>query len=706
MAEARQPGDRPRVSVVVPCFRGAADLPRCLASLASQTLPADDFEVVVVLNGPDDGAVDAHGGIRAAWPTLRLRVVRSAQPGAGRARNLGVAAATGEQVTFVDHDDYVSPDYLAVLLDLAEPGVVPLAQVADVAHTRDGGVGEPNRENYIAQWFGPLAGQVVAPGPNPRALGFNVGKLLPLELAREIRFDERLRSGEDLVYWLDVVCRVRFRIAVADERATYYRVLRDQSVSRRDASYEFGVSQRLDVLERLSAEATTGVALAAKRVHHAFMRAQSKLLADHLTAHPDQRDRALDEIADRQLAQKVSWRSLNGDAEDLAILYAFLPFADTSALVASRRLRVRGDVVDVLSNDLDAIRGQDAANWRLVERVLSRHEEVRAPASAFNWAAIRGFSTRGAKVIDNWIAQRGRPYRSVYSRAMLPASHLLAAQVKLRYPETRWLAEFSDPMVLNPYGERRVSEADDDGLWRRLSGAVAAAGFEPPADRNVPDLTELIAYALADEILFTNRNQMEFMLADVEPALAERVRERAHCEHHPVPEPALYQVAHRDYDLEPGRVNVAYFGAFYATRGLTEVVDALTSLAQEDRDRIAFHVFTGDPATLAEQVAALGLGDVIRVNGHVPYLECLNLTTRMDVLLINDARTRQHYDINPYLPSKWSDYSGSGTPIWALVESGSVLDGMEVAHRTDLGDVAGVRAVFEKLAADADGRGV
>lgn len=701
MAEARQPGDRPRVSVVVPCYRAAAELPRCLDSLAAQSLPTSDFEVVLVLNGPDDGALE---GVRTRWPSLRLRTVRSATPGAGRARNLGVAVATGEQVTFVDHDDLVSPDYLATLLALARPGIVPLAQVADVAVGPDGTLGEPDRDNYLGEWFGPLAGQEVGAGAHPRALGFNVGKMLPLEVARAVRFDEDLSSGEDLVYWLEVACRLRFRIAVADEAATYHRVLRPGSVSRAEATYDFGVTQRLDVLERLVARPTTGLPVAARRVRAAFVRAQTVQLAAHLAAHPEERDRALAEIADRRLAEQVDWEVLNGEAEDLAILYAFLPFADTSALVASRRLRARGDVVDVLSNNLDAIRGRDPANWRLVDRVLSRRREIGAAASAYNWAALRAFCDRGATVVDDWVARRGRPYRSVYSRAMLPGSHLLAARVKLRHPETRWLAEFSDPMVMNPYGERRVAEADDDGLWRELSTAMAAAGVTAPKDRNVPEMTELVAYALADEILFTNRNQMEFMLADVEPELADRVRARARCEHHPVPEPALYQVEQRDYDLAPGRVNVAYFGAFYATRGLTEVVHALASLDQASRDRIAFHVFTGDPATLAEQVAALGLGDVIRVNGHVPYLECLNLTTRMDVLLINDARTRQHYDINPYLPSKWSDYSGSGTPVWALVEPGSVLDGMEVAHRTPLGDTAGVRAVFEELAASDTGR--
>jgi hypothetical protein len=43
----------------------------------------------------------------------------------------------------------------------------------------------------------------------------------------------------------------------------------------------------------------------------------------------------------------------------------------------------------------------------------------------------------------------------------------------------------------------------------------------------------------------------------------------------------------------------------------------------------------------------------------------------MDILIINDATTDKK--INPYLPSKLSDYIGSGKDIWALYEKGSIL---------------------------------
>ena len=39
-----------------------------------------------------------------------------------------------------------------------------------------------------------------------------------------------------------------------------------------------------------------------------------------------------------------------------------------------------------------------------------------------------------------------------------------------------------------------------------------------------------------------------------------------------------------------------------------------------------------------------------------------------------DAVVTEYMGVNPYLPSKLSDYLGSDTPIWAIVEKGSSLD--------------------------------
>ena len=54
----------------------------------------------------------------------------------------------------------------------------------------------------------------------------------------------------------------------------------------------------------------------------------------------------------------------------------------------------------------------------------------------------------------------------------------------------------------------------------------------------------------------------------------------------------------------------------------------------------------------------------MRVGPYVRYLEFLNLTTKFDCLIVNDAATGASHARNPYLPSKWADYRGAGTPVW------------------------------------------
>jgi GT2 family glycosyltransferase len=84
----------------------------CLASLDDQTAPVDALDVVVVDNGSTDGTAE----LLARWAEAgtdagaggRRRVVTEPVPGLSRARNAGIAAATGDVVLFLD-DDAVAP---------------------------------------------------------------------------------------------------------------------------------------------------------------------------------------------------------------------------------------------------------------------------------------------------------------------------------------------------------------------------------------------------------------------------------------------------------------------------------------------------------------------------------------------------------------------------------------------------------------------
>ena len=93
----------PTLSVIVPVYNVASYLPECLESILGQSLA--DLEVIAVDDGSTDGCLEILQRYAADDP--RLRVLTQENSGQGAARNLGVAHARGQFLTFCDSDDTV-----------------------------------------------------------------------------------------------------------------------------------------------------------------------------------------------------------------------------------------------------------------------------------------------------------------------------------------------------------------------------------------------------------------------------------------------------------------------------------------------------------------------------------------------------------------------------------------------------------------------
>jgi glycosyltransferase involved in cell wall biosynthesis len=107
----------PRVSVITPAKDAAATLPAMLDAIAALEPVNGGIELVVV----DDGSSDATRAIAAAHPAV-ARVVDGGGGGPGRARNLGVAASTGDVIAFTDADCMPAPGWLAAALAVLDAG--------------------------------------------------------------------------------------------------------------------------------------------------------------------------------------------------------------------------------------------------------------------------------------------------------------------------------------------------------------------------------------------------------------------------------------------------------------------------------------------------------------------------------------------------------------------------------------------------------
>ena len=99
------------LSIVIATFNRSAYLLRTLESLAGQTLPAQEFEILVVNNNSTDDTPAVFAGFARQHPELRLRMVAEPVQGISYARNRGVAEAKGECIVFIDDDEEAVPDF-------------------------------------------------------------------------------------------------------------------------------------------------------------------------------------------------------------------------------------------------------------------------------------------------------------------------------------------------------------------------------------------------------------------------------------------------------------------------------------------------------------------------------------------------------------------------------------------------------------------
>lgn len=191
-----------KISIIVPVYKVERSL-LCAALDSIRAQSYTDWECILVDDGtPDDGGAVCDD---CAAQDARFRVIHTENQGVSAARNTGLAAATGAYVTFVDSDDWVTPQYLehmyaaltATGADCAVGGCkftdAP-GQVQAAAHCE---TKPADRETlltdlfYMRRPFAPIEVTAVW------------GTLYRADCLREVRFRRDMAVGEDFAFKME-----------------------------------------------------------------------------------------------------------------------------------------------------------------------------------------------------------------------------------------------------------------------------------------------------------------------------------------------------------------------------------------------------------------------------------------------------------------------------------------------------------------------
>jgi succinoglycan biosynthesis protein ExoO len=196
-------GAREKISVIMPTFNSVRTVDRAIDSVLAQT--HTEWQLIIVDDASTDATVEKLEQRRRGHEE-KIIIVRCRQNGGpGSARNRGIERCDGEWIAVLDADDAWRASRLEVLLDKAKR--------ASADAVCDNLLGF---DDYYGKETGPLFSKLPVRLDIEAAVAdtyggtYNLGYLKPVirrafVTAHQITYDEDLRTGEDLLYLMNLL---------------------------------------------------------------------------------------------------------------------------------------------------------------------------------------------------------------------------------------------------------------------------------------------------------------------------------------------------------------------------------------------------------------------------------------------------------------------------------------------------------------------
>lgn len=635
------------VTAIIPTYKEGLAYDT-INSVLKQDYPERLLSVIVAFNGADTEYLSI---LKEKYKNEeRVKILECPKQGLGAARNHAVKQVTTNYLFFLDDDDYLTEQYISDAMQHASAKTSIIVTRMD--NLEDG---ELVKDTYINNAIDRMPQIITAEKEKPISLYTSMcGKIYKTKELQDTysAIPEDMDNSEDVRFWVDNIGKIRGEtVTIKEPDEAYIRRVTEDSMSRpsEDRRYKVFVTDKLFIIdsfkERLLKKETSPNE---KKFILNMIQAQTK----HIQAYLNEVNDTTAEAVYREIKKSDNVflnKSLFGKEKGIAFCHNFSPYIDASAMVATKRLQQISEYFDeiinwnVITSDMSLWRKEDALFDSFFARQQYTNKYCIGKArgheySQYLWGCA---AVEKAEELDIDV-------KYIYSRTMWLGSHIAAFQYKQRHPEVIWVAEFSDPLYMDAnYRVRKTSEEFTD---------------EKSFLNTIYRDTELNVYNYADRLIFTNENQFVYMMEMNPPEDREAVKKKTLIWNHPQLPEEFNSLIYSKYKIDKSKINIAYFGTFYKARNIGQILDLLND------ERIVLYIFTNrndETDELEKKYSNLVINDMI------PLFEMQNLASQMDYCCLADLE----FDgpINPYLPSKLSDYLAAGSKVIALNKGNSII---------------------------------
>ena len=212
---------QPAVTIIVAVYQAEKTIDRCLNSILNQTF--SDWQAILVNDASSDGSLERL--FSYAEHDRRFMVVSNDNNlGVAAARNRALDLAGGDYVAFLDADDWWDCDMLSTLLDCAQRYGAEIVQCKYQYNYANGGGYVPGsifklftmleRKQFYKIYWRMMTGM---------KMNHVCMKLIKRDLVKGLRFDTKLKTGEDLAFCIRLIPKAARYVYIPAPMYHYYR---------------------------------------------------------------------------------------------------------------------------------------------------------------------------------------------------------------------------------------------------------------------------------------------------------------------------------------------------------------------------------------------------------------------------------------------------------------------------------------------------